>query len=290
MKIRFFVNILALAIFFFANQGLAVNRGVIGIAVEENIELPPAGLVTVYNGGPSTKAIVLTNSTAAGAVTLGSGMTIDGDIFIGPGGIPSEVVNDNGATITGNIIPAGETMFFPPIVVPTFLANMPSGGMIDNSTTLTSTGKFSGINLGHNEVLTIDGDISLCITGDISLSNSTRVVINPGSSLTLYLLGNLLAGNSQGFQNMTQDASNLAIYATTTVTSVLLKNAPNWYGVIYAPSTDVTIDNGVDLYGAVIANSFIMKNNGTFYVYIPEPASALLIGAGLLFVRIKRQS
>ena len=42
------------------------------------------------------------------------------------------------------------------------------------------------------------------------------------------------------------------------------KNSSDLYGTIYAPNADVIMDNSAKVYGAVVAESFNMKNSGVF--------------------------
>jgi hypothetical protein len=286
-----FASAIVMTMFFLINASFANARDIVGIATQGAINLPANSSVSVYNGGPDSKAVVRTNSTAQGDVSLGYGTTINGDVVVGPGGNPSAVINNRGATITGDVYAADEPMFFVPVMVPDYLAYMPSGGIINNSTALSASGKFSGIDLGNADILTINGDVKLFVTGSVLLGNSSQIIINQDSSLILYLVGNLGGINSAGFTNWTQDASNLLIYATDNVTDFRFKNSSNWYGMIYAPNADVAVNNSGDLYGTVIANSFLMKNPGTFYsgVSIPEPATLLLIGLGMAIATRKQK-
>ena len=42
------------------------------------------------------------------------------------------------------------------------------------------------------------------------------------------------------------------------------KNSSDLYGTIYAPNADVIMNNSAKVYGAVVAESFDMKNSGVF--------------------------
>ena len=50
-----------------------------------------------------------------------------------------------------------------------------------------------------------------------------------------------------------------------TCTYIKLKNSANFYGAIYAPYANITLDNGADVYGSIVGSTFILKNNGTFF-------------------------
>ena len=42
------------------------------------------------------------------------------------------------------------------------------------------------------------------------------------------------------------------------------KNSSDFYGVIYAPSADVIMNNSANLYGAIVARNFQQMNSGDF--------------------------
>jgi hypothetical protein len=211
-----------------------------------------------------------TNSIESDSIDLKNGVYINGDLVVGPGGTPDVVISDAGATITGEIYVAPETYELPAITVPEYLQDMPSLGTISYNTTITDSAKYDGINLSNSEVITIDGDITLYITGDTLLSNSGELQIvdsetNPDASLTLYLGGNVEVKNSGAINNVAQDATKLKIYGLNDCQSIILKNGCDFYGAIYAPNADMVMMNSGDAYGSIVTDSFEQKNSANFY-------------------------
>ncbi len=244
------------------------------IYVAENLTLRSGTSVTAYNQGPDDPVLqICTNSTEAGAVTCKSGVTIDGDIVIGPGGDPDIVINNtNEATITGETYPSLIKNKTPTINVPQSLVDMSSSGPITGTKTLSSPAKYDCINLlgvstDPNKIdkVTIDGNVKIYVTGDLRLGNGDQVEIKPDSSLIVFLGGNLYVDNSGTINNLTKDPKKLKIYALDTCTNIDFKNSGIFYGAIYAPEADIHLYNGFTVYGAVVGKSFTQDVDANFY-------------------------
>jgi hypothetical protein len=229
---------------------------------DEGAELKNSALVDWYNFGADDEILkVGTNSVASGAFILKNSSTINGDVVVGVGGNPDVVIDDFGATITGETRALREANVLPSITVPPWLESLPSGGTIQNNTTVTNSAKYSDINLKNSKTLLIDGDIALYITGEIILGNSAEIQIDNDASLILYLGGNFEGKNSSTINNLTQNAKKLQIYCLDSCENMVFKNISDFYGVIYAPDAEVIMDNSANLYGAVVARTFEQKNS-----------------------------
>jgi len=232
------------------------------------------GYITLYNSATvdwynydadDANMKVGTNSTADGSVNLANSATIKGDVAVGVGGDPDTAIDlGNSAVIEGQTSALSQEVELPPITVPEAIDSLPSGGTINNDTTISSSGKYSSIDLGNSETVIISGDVTLYITGDITLGNSAELQIEEGSSLTLYLGGDFEGKNSSAVNNETKDARSLQIYGLESCQDMRFKNSSDLYGTIYAPNADVIMDNSAKVYGAVVAESFDMKNSGVF--------------------------
>jgi hypothetical protein len=236
------------------------------IFTEGFINLNNSAEVDWYNYDASDAIMkVGTNSSAVGSVRLASSAIIKGDVAVGVGGDTDAAIELQGsATIEGNSTALTEEVEMPPITVPEAIDSLPSGGDIINNTTISSSGKYSSINLGNSETIIISGDVILYITGGIILGNSAELQVEENSSLTLYLGGNFEGKNSSSVNNLTEDAKNLQIYGMDSCEDIRFKNSSDLFGTIYAPNADVIMDNSADVYGAVVAKTFDMKNSGVF--------------------------
>ena len=207
-----------------------------------------------------------TNGIDPGNITLKNSASIDGDVIVGAGGSPDEVIDlASGAEITGDSSAMQEEWEPPAVEVPTTLFNSTSLGSIEDPTTITSSGKYDSIDLGNSETIRIEGEVELYITGDIELGNSSSIEIAEGGKLTLFLGGDLELKNSADINNLTQDSTNLIIMGLDTCESIILKNSSNLYASIYAPDADVDFRNSADFYGAVVSQSFMQHNSADFH-------------------------
>lgn len=210
-----------------------------------------------------------TNSTESDSIDLKNGVYINGDLVVGSGGIPAVVISDAGATVTGDIYVAPEDYDLPDVTVPEYLQDMSSGGTISDNTTITDSAKYDEINLSNSKIITIDGDVSLYITGSMTLNNSAELRIvdedtNPEAALTLYLGGDVEVKNSGTINNITEDSTKLKMYGLNECQNIDLKNSCDFYGAIYAPNADVVMMNTADAYGSVVSKSFEQKNSAAF--------------------------
>jgi hypothetical protein len=235
------------------------------VFAEDGAELKNSALVDWFNFGADDEILKFgTNSIASGAFSFKNSSTINGDVVVGVGGNPDYVIDDFGATITGDTRALKERNVLPPIAVPDWLDSLPSSGTIQNDATVTNSAKYSSINLKKSKTLLIDSDVSLYVTGEIILGNSAEVQIDNDASLILYLGGNLEGKNSSTINNLTQEAKKLQIYCLDSCENMLFKNSTDFYGVVYAPNAEIIMDNSANLYGAIVAKDFEQRNSGTF--------------------------
>jgi len=230
------------------------------------INLNNSAEVDWYNyDADDTNMKVGTNSTADGSVRLAHSAIIKGDVAVGVGGDPDTAIDlSYHATIDGQTSALTEEVELLPVTVPEAIDSLPSGGDINNDITISSSGKYSSIDLGNHETVLISGDVTLYITGDITLGNSAELQIEPGASLTLYLGGDFEGKNSSAVNNETEDPKSLQIYGLDSCETIIFKNSSDLYGAIYAPNADVIMNNSANVYGAVVSKSFDMKNSGIF--------------------------
>ncbi len=247
------------------NQSL-VQRNVIYNAIPQNFGVFGATGVSIsgsyvdsydstqgaYYGVHGSNVSVGTNSTANGAINLSGGAAVYGDVYAGPGGDPAKAITTSGgAVIYGTEGALSVLKGMAP-------ASDPGGGTsvsFKNGTTLTSgTYRVSSINLSGSGIGTINGKVTLFVTGSLNLSGGAQIVILPGGSLTVYLNGKLnVSGGS--IVNETLSPHNLTIYGTATCSTANYSGNSAFYGVIYAPAAKTMISGGDDIYGSVIGSS-----------------------------------
>ena len=242
------------------------------VLVKEDISLFPNSSVDGYNsetGETDIPAIIGTNSTGDGSVIVMNNASVDGDVIVGVGGDPGDVIINRG-DITGASYGMGKEQLFAPIEPP-LLPDM--GTSIDVATGMllmspADNGKYTGIDMKTDAIIRIEGgDMVMHITGDIDLGGAKcEIQIAPGSSLTLYLDGDMFSGNSSGINNENSSPSTFTLYGTgDPVQNIELKAKNEFYGTVYAPDASVSIKAGGDIYGSFVATDFEMKSDSALH-------------------------
>jgi len=202
-----------------------------------------------------------TNSIVGGSVDAKTGVTINGDVLVGVGGDPDTVVNSKKlATITGETGVLQEEQSLPIIGVPEVLKLAASSGSITGSTTLSASGRYDKIDVKNSSVIKVDKPVVIYVEDGIILDNAGSIEIDPNSpdaSLTIFVGGNIEFKNGGEINNLTKDPTKLKIFGLEDCKNIDLKTAGTLYGTIYAPNADVRSHNSVQIYGALVANSFI---------------------------------
>jgi hypothetical protein len=207
-----------------------------------------------------------TNSTAAGAVTLGNNATVNGDAVIGTQGDPATgIVTGHGATITGAQTADTDNKDMPSVPAPTGLANC--GNLsVAGTQTISASGQYNNITVANNAILNISVDCTLYITGTFTMSNNSQLRITNGARVRIYFGGNWSLNNNCQINNLSQDPTNLIMYGTDTFTgSQTFSNNTATYAAMYFPNADITIYNNGAIYGSVIAKSVQLANNADIH-------------------------
>ncbi len=235
---------------------------------DQYVHLKSGGTLTCYNCDSDDKTLQIgTNSTLADTLDLKNAAIVNGDAVIGVGGDPGVVISDTSGGIKGNTYIMPKEHELPPITVPESLSALPSSGTIYNNTNISSSAKYDKIDLGNSKIITVKGEVSLYIVGDVILDNSAelRIINTNEASLILFVGGNIEIKNGGVINNLSEDSKKLQIYGLDSCQNLTLKNGGDFYGAIYAPNADVVMMNSGDMFGSVIGKSVEQKNSSTFH-------------------------
>jgi hypothetical protein len=106
---------------------------------------------------------------------------------------------------------------------------------------------------------------------DLSLSG--QATLNLSGLTVIYLTGDLDTSGGN-VVNATEDPKNLVIFMTGGTATV---NASiDWYGVIYAPETDIQFNGNADTYGAIVGGT--IDGSGGADLHYDEDVSTVLEG------------
>jgi len=129
----------------------------------------------------------------------------------------------------------------------------------------------SSISLSGNKTLMVAGNpngsqtyIEIYVTGDISVSGTGQIVVQPGVTATIYFAGNVdISGN--GVLNSNNQPSDLMLYGiqppTDTSEHVSIGGNSQITASVYAPGHDVTVNGGGTnghVYGSVVGKTVTM--------------------------------
>lgn len=249
------------------------------ILTRDTLILKSDTLIDGYNSldplDTDTDVDIGTQSTLDSSIILNMGVTVDGDVVVGVGGNPNTIIKDLGATTTGAHYSGMEQEPLPQIILPANLFDMNTDISIMGQTAVLTpidNGQYSMISLKQGTVPAIleisGGDVVLHIAGDIQLGQSCEIIVKDGSTLTLYVDGNIHCRESSGInpELPSQEASTLLVYATgQNLQTFDLKAKGQWAGVVYAPNADINLYASGDAYGAIVAGKFEFKAGGNYH-------------------------
>ncbi|MGB2806446.1 MAG: hypothetical protein WBC22_01800 [Sedimentisphaerales bacterium] len=245
------------------------------ILAQQDVILKAGMLVDGYNSGDpwdtDIDVQVGTMSILSDSIVLNMGVVVNGNVVVGVGGNIGSVIKDLGAS-TYRKYSMLEQIELPLITPPDELVDTGLDLKVHGATITvgpTDNGQYgeielkNAVNPGILEVT--GGDVILYITGDISLGQDCEIVIKDGSTLALYLDGDLDADNNAGFNNQSLPSSFKLFGTSTEGQSFILRAKSESLGAIYAPNADVIVMADSDVYGSITANNVLMMALGNFY-------------------------
>lgn len=138
----------------------------------------------------------------------------------------------------------------------------------------TDTGVFNldSLVMSSDGVLNISGgDVTLIINGDFMMSGSNQLNVAPGSSLTLFVNGEVAftAGTNNGnnIKGQTLTSSNkppLSIYSGSNKDVTVSGSVPI-YAALYAPKSKVNLLGGPEIFGSVRGKSIAATGDGKIH-------------------------
>jgi len=201
---------------------------------------------------------------SADSVNLKNSIYVNGDVVI-----PEKAKEPNAKYYSGEIIKQSSPALVS-VTVPSYLTSLPNQGSIKTSTTL-SPGNYQYwmVNITGSNKLRIKGPANIYFTGKtgIKTNGNAQIYIDPTSTgpVNIYLDGNA-AIKGKGINNSSKIPSNVVIYGANTATKTVTLNAKtDFYGAIYAPSSNLNILGNNDKFGSFIGSKIIARNNGDIH-------------------------
>lgn len=281
-----------------------------GMVAKGGISLGSGTFIDSFDSADSTKSTngkwdvnkrqangsIASNSSTPGALNIGSA-DVYGSVSSGPGGTPSissGAVGDK-AWVDGTSVGIQSGHYtddmnvqFPDVVVPFSGGFAPSSGTVNGVSydyVLTSLNYSSAslVSLTGNKKIIVTGNAQWHLTAGIKLAGNASITVASNASVKLYVGGDAdLSGN--GVMNQTGNAANFFLFGKTNCTSIKIAGNGTFYGVIYAPNADMTLNGGgsgnEDVSGATITKS--VNFNGHFKFHYDENLARLGMGKGFV--------
>jgi prepilin-type N-terminal cleavage/methylation domain-containing protein len=214
-----------------------------------------------YGGSNHTSnAVVTSNAIGYGIITLYSGGTIYGDAYIGVDGNPSTGFSTWGSQITGTRGMLDSPINFPnpsaPIDPP--FNGMNEGDFPPNDWTggeriISSNHYYNSLSI-YSSYITVNGNVTVLLNGDLNIGSGRSIRISPGSSLNLYVRGNCNIGGELNSYNE-KLPSNLRIYMIGNNKSFSNWGSGSVYAMIDNPNGPVTFWGSGEFFGRIKAAS-----------------------------------
>lgn len=227
----------------------------------------------------------MSNGTALKTIQVGTGK-IYGSADTGPGGTitygaggavgdASWIALGNVGGQSGHIANDANVAYQTPAAPFTFgTAFTPSGGtvsgygatnfsyVVDGNVSSTYNISTVSVSNGANPML-VRGNVTLYVSGDMTVSGSGFIYIAPGSNVKIYVGGKFTVSGS-GVVNATNLAKDLYVYglSTTTGKAWTYSGSADFIGVMNAPLVALTVSGGASGIGSFTANTFTLSGSG----------------------------
>ncbi len=134
---------------------------------------------------------------------------------------------------------------------------LPAGGGTIGTAGATAPELYYGgdLVLTGAQTLTVDGPVVIRLTGRLAVSGTAKIVVTPAGSLRIHVAGGVALGGN-GIENQAKLPKKLAVIsnAASTETQSMATDTP-FFGVIYLPRCNFTVQNNQAIHGALVARS-----------------------------------
>ena len=241
-----------------------------GVFGDDGVILKGQGYIDSYHStnapwvsqGQMKNGSIATNAKGTGAISLVGQGKVYGNASVGPEGNPNTDITISGqGEITGTKGAVSEKKDLT-------AKQAPDGGIpLTLSGTMTLPGgtyRVDSVNLAGQNVVTINGNVTMVVDHTFKTAGQSKLLINEGASLTLYVAGNIdMAG--QGIVNQNQKPEKVLVYGTETCTDVKLAGQSVLYAALYTPKAIATFTGQADIFGSVITKKITVTGQGSIH-------------------------
>ena len=268
-----------------------LSKGKIDIGGAVNVDSFNSCDPTMSTGGQydATKAgdggDIASNGQLVKEISASGNVKIKGHVSTGPGGttgIDGSVSVGNAAWVDGGNTGVQTGWFRDDMnatipdapVAPTggYTTLNPGGtvnGVYYDSILTSGTYVINGsLSLNSQQQVLVTGDVILVVKNNLSVGGQAQIVIAPSGNLQLFCSGNDASIAGGGLVNQSTDPHRFTYYGTKTNNKLSLAGSADFYGVIYAPYTDLTVAGGAVIYGGTVSQS--VKATGGFTLHYDQ--------------------
>lgn len=243
------------------------------------------------DGNPATPPLAYDPSLRAANGTIASASVLNTAVFANKADVWGYVATGGAqpklgaeGTVKGPETPAGvaidpnrvSTDFnaeFPLVPMPLDGVPLLTVGPTLGTPGLPTKWRTSSLHLSGNQTLTILGDVTLILTagtGDeaLKLAGNAAVVVEEGSTFTVYVEGNVSIAGKGGLINRNANPGSAQIWGTShspAGQTIDVAGNGSLVGVIYAPKADVTLNGNGDVMGSIVAENITVSGNAAFH-------------------------
>jgi hypothetical protein len=247
--------------------------------------------VTLPDGSPNAYRNVKIGTTYSGhdpMIILRNNVVVTGQVLVGVGGNTEEIIQPlgNPGPTTGGYGVLPEAWLWDSSLLQITVPPEISNGSIAASDFTDSTLikgypdthtylRYSSITIPNSGNLVFRGQVEMHVTGSINIGTNGQMFVGdpfattpPATpdSLKVFLDGDLVAGNSNGINNLSRVPANFRLFGTGTDQRWNIKNEGDFYGTYYGPNADITIFAKGEVFGSVSGLRFELKAEpGTAY-------------------------
>lgn len=203
-----------------------------------------------------------------GDIHLDSDAFINGDAMTGENGSIFE--NGSNVVITGDRGSLEEDMNFPPIEPPTVSSNGPLE-VTEDATIGPGLVGFDEVSTDGGATLTIEGPAQVVMSDFFLGGGSTLAIDSTNGPVEIYSSGDWDISNDSMVRTTSESAREFQLYLSGDTDSgadpatVSLNANSDLHGAIYAPEASITVPDGFQLFGSLVARSLVLGDGASLH-------------------------
>lgn len=259
------------------DQGKTKDEKAIAVATDTAVTMWGTSTIDSYvaskgvysDSNSGSKARVSTNSILPLSVQMGDNAQVKGKVLVKPLLPVLPVVTWGNSRISDGIGWLHDPYYIPFISMPGGApASSGSISLWAGSMTIDSNKRYSSISMGNNAKLIINGDVTIWCNGSFSAYGQSELVINPGSSLTLYVGSSVSTSGTAALHRDSASPEKFKMYMTG-FSSMQLNDDVVMSAHVHNPNGALLMYGRSRFFGRFYGQSLTMSGSPRFHVDTP---------------------